>query len=93
MIHSSIVIRHAQVASLDYSALQEELYAAVQERKQALNEKDAKVHEAYTAQQSQKQAMKRIEDLTKERDMLKAEVDLGKQQLDDAIMEVKDTTK
>ena len=65
----------------------------MQERKQALNEKDAKVHEAYTAQKAHKQAVERIESLSIEKDRLKSEVELIKQQLEEAIKEVKESTR
>ena len=78
---------------MDYNALQEELYAALQERKQALLEKDTKVHEAYTAQKAQKQALERIEKLSAERDVLKVDIDMSKQQLKEALEDAKAATK
>jgi len=52
-----------------------------------------KVHEAYTAQKAHKQAVERIESLSIERDRLRAEVELIKQQLEEAFKEVKDCTR
>ena len=82
-----------QVSSLDFTALQEELYAALQERKQALLEKDAKVHEAYTTQKAHAMALDKIEQLCAERDVLKASAELTKKQLKEASDEAKMTTR
>ena len=84
---------YIQVSSLDLSGMREKLFAAQQERKQALLEKDEKVHEAYNTQKAHTQALEKIEKLSVERDHLLSKVDLVQQQLDEAVEETKSTAK
>lgn len=73
--------------------MKEKLFAAQQERKQALLEKEEKVHEAYNTQKLHTQALDKIEKLSVERDLLRSKVDLVQQQLEEAVEETRATAK
>ncbi|XP_076818776.1 uncharacterized protein LOC143464722 isoform X2 [Clavelina lepadiformis] len=88
-----INLQQGSTTSLDVISMQQELYAAQRERKQALLDKEEKVHEAYNAHKAHTIAKQTIEKISRERDIFKSNVESLKQQLSDAVKEAKDATR
>ncbi|XP_078485691.1 uncharacterized protein LOC100185197 isoform X2 [Ciona intestinalis] len=79
--------------TLDILNLQQELYAAQRERKQALVEKDAQLREAYNARQAHELAVETVEQISRERDALTTSLERTKQELQDALNEAKESRR
>nr|CAB3238221.1 disks large homolog 5-like [Phallusia mammillata] len=86
-------LQRGSTSSVDISGLKQELYVAQCERKQALLEKEVQLQEAYNARKAHEIAMETIELTSREKEALRAKLEITKQELIEARSEAEAATR
>lgn len=86
-------ILFSQVTLNDIAALRDELFVAQRERKQALEQSESQLHEAYTIRKSQEVANETILKLQTENEGFLEKIEALKSELQDVNKEAKDATR